>query len=195
MARNNPERAYRRYAEALQKAVGCITERRLTLIAPDGVQVGRPYSIVLNNGDPVVLRSRFGDIAFDAGQRFRIVKDDDIRDGPFRAQTIEYWYALGLDNGPSLLTFHWTPEAESGAQRRYPHLHVGSGLISGAGTGDLRSFSKLHVPTDRVSVESVIRFAIEELQVPPRRQSWDRTLETGHFSFSSYRRKGLGPRG
>lgn len=193
MRRNTPGQAYDRYARTLQAIVGCVTEARLILIERRAIEVDTVYAIALRSGDGVVLKSRLGAIQFDLGQRFRIIRDPVATAGPYRATTVEYWYRFGMRDGPALLSFHWTPETTDPAQRTMPHLHVESGLIGESVHNRLRSFNKLHVPTSRVSCESIVRFAIEELECPPVNRSWQSVLDQEEARFRRHRRRGFEP--
>lgn len=193
MPDNTPGRAYQRYFNGLQTAVGCISHGRLTGLSQREPELNRAYSLVLNNGDPEHLKG-LNRIAFSAGQEFRVIRDERAIEGPFRATTIQYWYQFAVIDGPRLLTFHWTPETTDTRQRMYPHLHIESGLLNPDGPFNPDTFSKYHIPTERVSIEAVVRFAIEELEVRPNRKNWNTVLAEGQASFLSHRRVGLGPR-
>lgn len=171
----------------MQAAVGCVTHGRFVGRLPHQPQLNRPYDLTINNGDPVSLRSD-PKLAFSAGQKFRIVENDDRESGPFQATTIEYWYEFSVTNGPKLLTWHWTPETVEAGQRRYPHLHVESGIIDPHGPFVPDTLGKTHIPTGRVSIEAVVRFAIEELGAQPVRHDRDEVLAEGYASFVRMRR-------
>jgi hypothetical protein len=42
---------------------------------------------------------------------------------------------------------------------------------------------KLHLPTGRVSIEAVVRFLIEDLDVVPRRRDWSAVLDRHEEAF------------
>lgn len=69
------------------------------------------------------------------------------------------------------------------AQERHPHLHIGAAMLSPRTPMFPGAFHKKHVPTDRVSIERVVRFAIEELDVPPLRRNWSDILDRGQRRF------------
>jgi hypothetical protein len=140
----------------------------------------------------VSLRSA-STISLSAGQRFRIVEDDTIEDGPYRVHTVEYWYLFSLEDGRDILAYHWTPELsdrqrESG-QRAYPHIHIGPALLASDSPIFPTTLHKKHVPSGRVSIESVVRFAIEELGVSPILPNWDDILTRNQSQFDQYRRR------
>lgn len=187
--RNTINQAYWRYVTAMQAAVGCITQRRF-LGVRGNFKLNEPYSINLNQGDPVTLTTPHGRIAFSAGQLFRLILDDEAEAGPYRATTVSYWYQFEVDDHVEIIVFHWTPEAEENGARRYPHIHIGPGLLRSSGSFMDGTFHKAHIPTSRVSLEAVVRFAIEELEVRPIKQDWQTILDNGERRFRRHSRKG-----
>ena len=171
----------------MQSAVGCITHSRFVGRLPHLPQLNRTYTLPLNDGDPVSLRSSPG-VVFSAGQKFRIIDDNPVERGQYRATTIQYWYQFATMDGSKLFTWHWTPETRDPGQRRFPHLHIGSGLVDPNGPFLPDTLSGRHIPTGRVSIEAIVRFAIEELGAEPVRQDWDGVLTEGHASFIRNRR-------
>ncbi len=115
MRRNTPGQAYDRYARALQAVVGCVTEARLTLNDNRAIELDTIYAIVLKSRDGVVVASKHGGIQFDLGQRFRIIRDPEARQGPYRATTVEYWYRPARQDGPALLSFPWPDQRHGGS--------------------------------------------------------------------------------
>jgi hypothetical protein len=87
----------------------------------------------------------------------------------WRVDVIDYAYIfVRTDTGQELLAFHWHPHVTDQA---FPHVHLESGL------GILRDLVGIHVPTGPLTLEDVIRFAIEELRVRPRVRDWAAALE------------------
>ncbi|MGI8964362.1 MAG: hypothetical protein ACR2GI_07655 [Thermomicrobiales bacterium] len=85
------------------------------------------------------------------------------------------------------MTFHWTPEVNLVGQRKYPHLHVESALLDNDGPFLPDTFSKLHIPTGQLPLESIVRFAIEELGVEPIPNDWSERLRVGEEAFERRR--------
>lgn len=185
---NTPATAVRRHLAPFNAAIRCIEHGTLVASRERDYVAGKESSILLNNGDSLPLRTALPPLYFSLGQRFEIVRDDDIEDGPYRVHTREYWYRFELDDDVELLAFHWTPEAQDDRQRRYPHLHIGSSVLKPDTPILPGELHKRHIPTGRVSVESVIRFAIEELGVHPLIQDWRDVLDQGQAQFDGYRR-------
>jgi hypothetical protein len=78
--------------------------------------------------------------------------------GEWRMTTRKYDFELCLKTDPSKIVFgwHWHP-ASKRSHITYPHLHVPSAL----------DFKTRHIPTGRVSLEDVILFGFDELNVTP----------------------------
>lgn len=63
-------------------------------------------------------------------------------------------------------------------------MHIYSGMQVGAAERDIyRVLTKSHFPTERVALERVIRLLIDDLQVEPLRQDWDRMLTRTEEAF------------
>lgn len=186
MAGRNPDEAYRTFRDPMNEALGCITAGRLAVPRVHRFETDRVYSIVLQQGDPVRLRGVIP-LLFSVGHQFRIVETEDHDRGPFEVRTVQYWYQLETTRGQELLAFHWTPETDRAGQRRYPHLHVGSSMVASDAPLIPDRFNKTHIPTNRVPLESVIRFAIEELGVRELRADWEGVLERTEGAFAHWR--------
>jgi hypothetical protein len=115
-----------------------------------------------------------------ASQVFRYVHNDET--GEWRVRTRGYAYsALFEDDNREFrdfLSWHWHPGAD---QISTPHIH-----------GHLdhplwRAVHKLHIPSGRVSFESVLRFLITEVGVVARREDWSESLDRAEGLFNSYR--------
>jgi hypothetical protein len=101
---------------------------------------------------------------------FRHVEVVDHR-GLWTVQTVAYWYTFEVsqDDETEIISYHWHPTASGGIT--FPHLHLGP-----AATPRYEPLVTAHVPTGRVDLEDVLRFAIQDLGVQPRRADWDAIL-------------------
>jgi hypothetical protein len=102
-------------------------------------------------------------------------------DAPVRSvvHSSGYFYQVREQTGQKVIAFHWHPGRRG--QPDFPHLHVTSHV------GGVHISAKSHVPTGRVSLESVVRFLIEELHVRPLRRDWEQVLEEGERHFHDRR--------
>ncbi len=69
-----------------------------------------------------------------------------------------------------ILAFHWHQMGVSPVTTHHPHR---------GGTAVGVDFSKAHIPTGRVTLQDVLRFAIVDLGVAPLRDDWPLLLKDG----------------
>ncbi len=81
---------------------------------------------------------------------------------------------LAVRNNHVIIAFHWHPAERF--EVRHPHLDRGAK----EGREDLH---RTHIPTGRVALEDVIRFAIMELGVEPKRADWERVLSDAQEAY------------
>lgn len=95
-----------------------------------------------------------------------------------------YQYRLLDHNERELLVYHWQPgSAYLGPD--YPHVHVSAELDAQTSAVDRQSIDldKLHLPTGRVSLASVVRMLIAEFRVAPQHHDWVETLDRAERVF------------
>lgn len=151
MSVRTPAAAIGDLVTALQTAVSCILK---TVIVQGRVAPDAPHVLSLaQRFVPLGGRHR---LALSVLYTFT-VRQTDL--GSWRASATGYWYHLDQRAGSEVIAFHWRPNGHGHVP--FPHLHVDGG------TGSVRIGRKGHVPTGRVSLEGVVRFAIEALGRPP----------------------------
>ena len=112
---------------------------------------------------------------------YQVVRTDDHDRGPWKVRTAAYNYAL-FDAGVEFLSYHWHPEhREEESWITYPHLHVRAQGTTG------RLIQKAHLPTNRIALEDVLRLAISELNVTPRRKDWNQVLTRTQSAYEKWR--------
>lgn len=161
------------FAATLQRAVSCVS----------------PAVIVRGRTDPAApfylsFNPRLAPLRAGGRLQFSILHTYDLEQRStspvsWRVTSKGYWYQLHERGGSEIVAFHWHPDGRQ--QVPFPHLHV-----TGQG-GSVKIDQKQHVPTGRVSLEAVVRFAIDELQVRPLRADWERILEAGIARFDAQR--------
>lgn len=188
MKRNNEWKAFVRYREPIERALGCIASERLTIPDRKGFSADRDYAILLNRNEIVRLAAPYP-LYFYAMQRFQVVYDDaPVVEGPFRVHTQEYLYSFHDEEERELIAFHWTPNAAGSSQKSFGHFHIKSPMLAERTPIKPGEFSKVHIPTERLSIESIVRFAIDELGATPRIPHWREVLEEGEQSFRLWKR-------
>jgi len=139
-----------------------------------------PHGAVLNQNRPVVLDMRehgAARISLVVAMEYSIVEADGDR-GPWKVTTRQYNFELER-GGKRLFAFHWHPQPPN--PYTTPHLH-----LSKQPDACSPALALLHVPTGRVSVEEVIRLAIE-VGVKPRRDDYDKVLSETQALYEQYR--------
>jgi hypothetical protein len=154
MPGRTPGEARKAFLEPLQRALSCITDAKL--FVSRGKQPGEVEALALSE-DPLRLTSaRIGPVQFVLGHQFRVVQDGRKS---WHVSTAAYRYHLLDDSGRELIAWHWHPESLGDTRLRgHPHVHVQAGPIE----------RRIHVPTGRVSVESVLRLLLIDLAVAAR---------------------------
>jgi hypothetical protein len=94
-----------------------------------------------------------GEIQLMLTHSFRLVQDAPH---DWRVRTAGYEYRINDADGRELAAWHWHPAPFPGPD--FPHLHIAAA-----------SLGHTHLPTGRVSIESVLRLLIDDLKVPSRR--------------------------
>ena len=154
------EEATRRLLGALQRALSCITP---------AVVIRRPPSD--EEPQAFTFRERFARLQARPALELSFLHFYDVvssRGAADAIQTTGYFYQLHERDGTEIIAFHWHPHRLSSPA--FPHLHV----LTQAGVARIER--KHHVPTGFVSAPAVIRFAITELGVLPRRPEWEQVL-------------------
>lgn len=139
----------------------------------------KPHALVLGDGLPQRLRGDT-DLSLVIRQAYYVVKVEDPDRGPWKVSTAEYNYNFRDADNRVVIAYHWHPQERQKVRR--PHLHLDQG--AGVGRQDLH---RTHIPTGRVSIEDVIRFAITELGVEPLRDDWEQVLESAQSVHETWR--------
>lgn len=148
----------------LQVALSCVTPHVLTTQS-ERAQFGSPRALALSHGRsaPLPGTSR---LALKVTYRYRV---EDRRDA-WNVDTLGYEYALLDREGRELVAYHWHPTTGPSTMKA-PHLHLGP-----AATVGHKPLVRAHLPTGFVALQDVLRVAVTELGVKPRRRDWARIL-------------------
>ncbi|MBM7788412.1 hypothetical protein [Tenggerimyces flavus] len=105
--------------------------------------------------EPLKLRSTKGDVHFGLAHSFRMVEEAPK---VWHVSTVAYDYRLDDADGRELISWHWHPTPLPGVD--FPHLHVSSSALD----------RHAHIPTGRVSIESILRLLLTDFGVHPTRE-------------------------
>lgn len=148
------------------------------LIGTNGYSPSQEHTLAPNVGEPVRLR---GPVELDLVSKlwYRVVLAGEAGErGPWKVETLAYSHGLETPEAREIIAYHWHPG--QGSEITYPHLHLGAGI--GA---DLGILEKTHIPTGRIALEDVLRFAISELGVEPQREDWSEVLAETQAAFET----------
>lgn len=154
------------FLQDVRLALSCITQGVMSIDGrggydPDGqlhtATLNRRQSSRLDRGDFLALRATI---------EYSIVLGDGGE--PWLAQTAGYIYSFQGRNDVEVLAYLWHPQA--GSRVTWPHLHVQTPSPSPV-TG------RTHLPTGVIHPEDIVRLAIEEFAVRPRRPDWHVVLQ------------------
>jgi hypothetical protein len=165
LAVRTPAEAVRTFVGAFQSVVSCLTVARFS--AEGYRPIDLPYSAELQDGEAVVIAGP--PLRLLIVLRYRIVQAANSP-GAWVVQLTAYDYEL-LDNSDrEILAYQWHPQARSPVT--WPHVHLGPAA------GELwRPLGRAHLPTGRIAVQDVLRLAIRDFGVPPRRANWEAVLD------------------
>jgi hypothetical protein len=88
----------------------------------------------------------------------------------FEVVVIGYNYTFRDESEQEIIAWHWHPERSHSS--RHPHLHIGAGAFV---RGD--ELHRAHLPTGIVTVADIVRSAITDFRVEPRRSDWQAILD------------------
>jgi hypothetical protein len=154
-------------------------------LSTDGYTPDLEHSLSPDKGEPVRLAGD-NNLYISTILRYCVVQAEGER-GPWKVETTAYYHALETQDAKEIVSFQWHPAQAS--TFTFPHLHLEAGI--GANLGILE---KTHIPTGRIALEDVLRFAILELGVEPQREGWAEILGETQGRFEEWRTwHGSGP--
>jgi hypothetical protein len=167
--------ALKRYRGFLQRSLNCISDVQWYA----GPGRSDDEFVLLTRETPIPLKRGVDSTLYlTASQNFRYEKDPRWGKTEWKVRTGGYADILGFSerHDPELVAWQWHPRSKV----KVPHAHVS------AAHDDVRSFRKLHIPTGRVSFESIVRFAIEDLSAVPLRENWADILGETEGRFKEF---------
>jgi hypothetical protein len=167
MTGSSPREAIRNFLTTLQQAISCVTDA-VVVIRGVPAQAATRLELTLNNGHPSPL-SGDSRIAIRASQYIRVLESADPV-APWSVSAVSYLYSLDEAEGQEILGYHWHPNQDTPIT--FPHLHLRAGARVGRA-----EFDKAHLPTGYIAIEDVLRLAIRDFGVRPRRRNWAALLD------------------
>jgi hypothetical protein len=172
------QEAARNFLTPLKAAVGCVT--REGFVARGTRVAGQQQTAHFRDGFAILNRRHGQPVSLELYHRY-VVHEVEGNRGPWNASTVEYVYEISDERDDLIAAWHWHPSTtQTDDQIRWPHVHA-------YGARDRLTLHKPHLPTSRISIEAVIRFLIQDLDVVPRRIDWDSTLIRNEKAFRRLR--------
>jgi hypothetical protein len=153
----------------MQRALSCVT-LEVVRPSPNGYDPGGPHTLVLSKGLAVPVG---GDVALRMFHQYSVVPASGTH-GPWKVSTVGYVYAIEDLEERELFAYHWHPDTADADVAKTPHLHVSG------------EHERLHLPTGRVSMERVVRLAVE-LGCSTIRADWEKVLDETEAEFVAHR--------
>lgn len=173
MTGRTPAEAIQRELDSLQLTLSCVTDSVLNNFG--GYHAAeRPHLVTLGDGGRVRLSggSRL-QLAFT--QHYRVIESPGAA-GPWTVTIVAYYYTVQDADRHEVFAYHWHP-LQRGAVTR-PHLHLGYGAKVGRS-----EIANAHLPSEGVSLESIVRLLITELGVDAQRTDWEDILARSEAFF------------
>jgi hypothetical protein len=165
LSARTPTQAVQAFLRDVRLALSCITQGVVSIDGRGGYDpAGQPHTATLNRRASTRL-DHADFLALRTTIEYSIVMGD--ADAPWLTQTAGYIYSFRGRDDVEFLAYHWHPQG--GSRVTWPHLHLQSPSSSPV-TG------RTHLPTGIVHPEDIVRLAIEEFAVRPRRPNWDVVL-------------------
>ena len=180
MAGKTPAAAIDAYLRPLRQTIRCVCAQHYAYLYRGQPDDSGLYALVLNRGYPVPLRGQDGRrLLFHVRQQFRVV-EAEIPGSPYKVTTAAYLYGIETPEASEVISFHWNPHGLGKVTT--PHVHLGPAVVHPDALA-----RDLHIPTGRVSLESVVRFPITELGVIPQLPDWEDMLLHNEELFNLWR--------
>lgn len=107
-------------------------------------------------------------------QKVRIELDNESSRRSWRVTVTGYSYTIRATDGAEIVSYQWAPTGRSPIT--YPHLHIGRGATGNVTTFGPKGLHRIHFPTRHITIEDILRLAITEFGVEPRRPDWENIL-------------------
>jgi hypothetical protein len=157
----------------LQLAVSCVSRAVLAVIEPPRSQRFDRLRVLGNRGEPIWLTGApvpMSKLGLAISVDMVLMHDPDrARSARWTSSTTGYLISFVDDNETEIVAYHWHSVSEG--THPEPHLHIGSSLCYGSPMQDA------HFPTALVGLHRIVRMAITEWEVPPRRSDWIEVLD------------------
>lgn len=175
----SPAAAVESFLRPLREAISCVGGAHFTLTPGARGAVGDTHMWVLNDDEPLVVSPK---LQFRACMHFETLDRGASRARErFKVSTRGYMYSVLSPAHEELLAAHWHPNGSS--PFREPHWHVGSAALSPSGV----FLERAHIPSERITLERIVRMVIEQFGAEPACEDWSDRLERTERDFHEHK--------
>lgn len=197
------------YETDLRRAISCIADvmlltkwsgdqkRWLLVLSPRKSKDTPGVGSMDEATDFIMLKRKDGSkLYLEIDQHIEVLKVPTEKGYMFRVSTLRYIYAIWETPDVPLIGWHYHPDMEVS----FPHVHIYDRTTEGEKAAGQKPHivHKLHIPSGRVSLEEVIRFAVLELGVLPdkkQEKDWQDILSDTERRFEESKSWGKKPPG
>jgi hypothetical protein len=168
-----PGEAVEAYAEPIRQTLRCITH---SIIGYGGgvYPTGKVNTLTFVNETVAPLKGMVLGLNF--SQRYDFFQDSLEQSWKIRTRGYIYTvYDTREEHPREMFAYHWHPHLPNAD---HPHVHFS--------IGD-HEMKRAHLPTGRISIESIAEFLIRDLGVEPTHQGWKDILKRNRDLFERYR--------
>jgi hypothetical protein len=171
-----PREAVERYANPIKYTLLCVTD---AILGYSGGIYPSPkdHNLSFVNSPPIGRLSGTG-LSLFFSQNYSIAQSS-AGEQDWKVKTEGYIYRVDDESGAEIMSYHWHPSTE---YPKFPHMHLKKG--SEVGRGEL---TRCHIPTGRMSIESVVEFLIKDFHVMPRYPDWRDVIDENRTAFEKDR--------
>lgn len=176
-----PDKCFDRFRDHVSGLVSAILNPAAPLRL-DGSGNKRKLSFQQGGPTTIPLQTRFGRLHFYLGQSLQAVPTGT----KYRLRTVDYWYRLQERPGlTEKALIRWEYKSALRASRPLQcrnHIQIQTQLA--LTSGNSLDLNKLHIPTNWVTIEEIMRFLIADLGVNPQCGiDWPNRLKKSEKSF------------
>ena len=176
MPGRTPKEAVESYAQPIRETLACVTD---AIVGYNGGVYPAASNHTLCFANAPVGRLFGTDLYLFFSQNYSLLQSSE-GEQEWKVRTEGYFYRVDDEDGSEIICYHWHPYRDL---VKYPHMH-----LKQKGSGITRpELERAHIPTGRISIETVVLFLEREFGVKPRGERWREKVERNLEIFERHR--------
>jgi hypothetical protein len=187
MPGNTAYEAYGAFVTPLASAISTVARTKITCSEGGKQKLGAVHTLYLGPVEGYIqlkseaLKNTGLDLEFRGRMRYEIINCEPPEEHRYRVTTRWYAYSVRTSDGAAVFDYHWHPDGQS--DESDPHVHWGHSQLNPEGV----LAKSQHWPSGRVTLESIIRRLIKELEVKPLCADWAEKLDEAEGPHLAHR--------